>query len=77
MVTSACTTNMETRGEVSWNVATAGGPERGISAGHMRFTGCMAEIRWSISRVTWRRSVAELDLQRHHVQRLPMRRRVG
>ena len=37
---------------------------------HMKHSGCMAEIGWSISTVTWRRLVAESDVQRRHVQRL-------
>ena len=50
------------------NVATASSPGRNTSTGHMKFDGCMAEIRSTISRVTWRRSVAGHALRRHRIQ---------
>ena len=56
MTTPARMMRKETEGEPRCNAAAAS-LERDISAWHMKFNDCMAEIRSTISRVTWRRSV--------------------
>ena len=72
--------DMLTRGHVCWNVATVPSwvgykywkhetQRIWNTAVAWKHSGCMVEIGWSISTVTWRRSVAESDVQRRHVQR--------
>ena len=62
MTTSARTMRKKTEGEPRCNAAAAASLERDISAGHMKFKYCMAEIRSTNSRVTWRRSVEKVRL---------------
>ena len=62
MTTSARVMNRKTAGETRGNAATAGSLERDTSTGHRKFDGCRDEIRSTIARATWRRSVAEVGL---------------
>ena len=70
MTTSARMVDRKKEGEPRGGAATAGSPGRDSCTGDVELDGCMAEIRSTISRVVWRRSVAEVGLWRHYKVRL-------
>ena len=69
MITLACMTSKETRGEFGCNVTTAGSPGRDTSTGHMKLDGCVAEIRSTSARVReapvkfWKKKIEEAVLE--------------